>query len=270
MTNDTHVTRNTRYLILILTIILIGLWLVPDVVVRLDRKPDQAWARVQRDHILRFAIDASYMPFDGLGSHNDFYGIDVDVATEVARRIGAQAQFVSVSFDSLYDVLKVGQADATISALVIDPARLGNWQYSTSYFDAGLVLITRSDSPMQQASDLAGHALSVEYGSDSDSQARFLARRIDQIKIEFADSTVNVLQNVLNGNADTAIIDGVNAAQLLPKYATLQRAEQLTHDPYAIAVWGNSTQLLDAINSALDSMRRDGTIDRIVNEWMSR
>ncbi len=271
MTNDPRpAARNTRYLILILAIVLVGLWLLPDVVVALNRKPDQAWARVQRDHALRFAIDASYLPFDGLGSHNDFYGIDVDIAAEVARRIGVQAQFASVSFDSLYDVLKVGQADATISALVIDPARLGNWQYSTPYFDAGLVLITRSGSSIQHTSDLAGHALSVEYGSDSDAQARFLARRIDQLKIVYADSTINVLQNVLNGKADAAIINGVNADQLLPKYADLQRAEQLTHDPYAIAVWGDSTQLLDAINSALDSMRRDGTIDRIVNDWMKK
>jgi ABC-type amino acid transport substrate-binding protein len=268
MTTPHCAPRTTKQLILLLATALALLWLVPDVAAWFNRKPDQAWARVQRDHVLRFAIDASYMPFDGLGSHDDFYGVDVDIANEVARRIEVQAQFVSVSFDGLYDVLKVGQADATISALVIDPARLGNWQYSTSYFDAGLVLITRSDSPIQQASDLAGHALSVEYGSDSDSQARFLARRIDQIKIVYADSTVNVLQNVLNGNADAAIIDGVSDAQLLPKYATLQRAEQLTHDPYAIAVWGDSTQLLDAINSALDSMRRDGTIDRIVDEWM--
>jgi ABC-type amino acid transport substrate-binding protein len=270
MQNDKHVTRNTHYLILILAIILVGLWLVPDVAAWFNHKPDQVWARVQRDHVLHFAIDASYMPFDGLGSHNDFYGLDVDIANEVARRIGVQTQFVSVSFDSLYDVLKVGQADATISALVIDPARLGSWQYSTSYFDAGLVLITRSDSPIQQASDLAGHTLSVEYGSDSDTQARFLARRIDQIKIVYADSTVNVLQNVLNGNADAAIIDGVNADQLLPKYANLQRAEQLTHDPYAIAVWGDSTQLLEAINAALNSMQQDGTIERITNEWMKK
>jgi ABC-type amino acid transport substrate-binding protein len=266
MQNDKHVTRNTHYLILILAIILVGLWLVPDVAAWFNHKPDQVWARVQRDHVLHFAIDASYMPFDGLGSHNDFYGLDVDIANEVARRIGVQTQFVSVSFDSLYDVLKVGQADATISALVIDPARLGSWQYSTSYFDAGLILVKPARfSETSQVSSIA-----VEYGSEADTQARFLARRIDQIKIVYADSTVDVLQNVLNGNADAAIIDGVSAAQLLPKYANLQRTEQLTHDPYAIAVWGDSTQLLEAINAALNSMQQDGTIERITNEWMKK
>jgi ABC-type amino acid transport substrate-binding protein len=266
MTTPHYAPRTTKQLILLLATASVLLWLVPDVAAWFNHKPDQAWARIQKDHVIRFAIDASYMPFDGLGSHNDFYGIDVDIANEVAKRIGVQAQFVNASFDSLYDVLKVGQADATISALVIDPARLGSWQYSTSYFDAGLILVKPARfSETSQVSSIA-----VEYGSEADTQARFLARRIDQIKIVYADSTVNVLQNVLNGNADAAIIDGVSAAQLLPKYANLQRTEQLTHDPYAIAVWGDSTQLLEAINAALNSMQQDGTIDRITNEWMKK
>ena len=72
--------------------------------------------------MIRFAINPTYMPFDGLGSHGDFFGIDVDIANEIARRLGKRAEFVIAGYDSLYDVLRVGQADATISALPIDPA----------------------------------------------------------------------------------------------------------------------------------------------------
>jgi ABC-type amino acid transport substrate-binding protein len=270
MSNDHHASRNTQYLILILAIVLVVLWFAPDVVASFNRKPDQAWARIQKDHIIRFAIDASYMPFDGLGSHNDFYGIDVDIANEVARRIGMQSQFVLVSFDSLYDVLKVGQADATISALIVDPTRQADWKYSTPYFETGLILVVHKGSSLLRTDDLARHTLSVEYGSDADTEARYLARRIDQIKIVYAGSVDEVLQNMLNDNVDAAIIDGVSAAQALPKYPGLRGVQQLTHDSYAIAVWGDSTQLLAAINSALSAMQQDGMIDRITNEWMQK
>jgi ABC-type amino acid transport substrate-binding protein len=270
MTDDKHALRNSHHLIIVLVMVFVALWLVPDVVGLFNRKPDQAWARIQHDRVIHFAIDASYMPFDGLGSHNDFFGLDVDIANEVAKRIGAQAQFVNVSFDSLYDVLRVGQTDAAISALVVDPARLGDWQYSTPYFESGLVLVTRNDSSIQRSSNHMSHSLSVEYGSESDSEARYLARRIDQINMVYTDSAVNVLENVAAGKADAGIIDGVSAGQLLLKYPDISRAEQLTHDPYAIAVWGDSTQLLEAINSALNSMKQDGTIDRIVSEWMMK
>jgi ABC-type amino acid transport substrate-binding protein len=266
MTNDKSALRNIRYLILILAILLIGLWLAPNVVASFNRKPDQAWGRIQKEHIIRFAIDASYMPFDGLGSHNDFYGIDVDIANEVARRVGAQAQFILASFDSLYDVLKVGQAEATISALVVDPSRSADWKYSISYFDAGLVLI----KPAKSLATSQVASIAVEYGSQADAQARYMARRIEHLSIVYVDSSAAALQSVLDGKAEGAILDNVNSDQLLLKYPSLARVQVLTHEPYSIAVWGESTQLLDAINSALNDMRKDGTIDRIVGEWMRR
>ena len=265
MLNDAHTPRSTKRILVWLGIGLVLLALVPDVAAWLNRKPDKAWARVRRDGVIRFAIDASYMPFDGLGSHNDFFGIDVDIANEVARRIGVRAEFANTSFDSLYDVLKVGQADATISALIIDSTRIGNWQYSTPYFDAGQVLVR----PLRSL-ETSRVSIAVEYGSEGDVAARRMARRMNAITITSTATIEDALQSVATGQAAEAIIDGVSAAQLLPKYSMLQRADQVTRDPYSIAVWGQSVQLLDAINGALDSMQRDGTTQQIVEGWMKK
>jgi ABC-type amino acid transport substrate-binding protein len=273
MQNDAHAPRSTKPVLLLLGIGLVLLALVPDVAAWLNRKPDRAWARVRRDGAIRFAIDASYMPFDGLGSHNDFFGIDVDIANEVARRIGVRAEFGNTSFDSLYDVLKVGQADATISALIIDPARVGKWQYSTPYFDAGQVAVKPINPAKVQATEgrtPSQGSIAVEYGSEGDAAARRMARRTSGITLKYTATLEDALQSVVTGQAAEALVDGASAAQLLPKYPALQRTDQVTRDPYAIAVWGESTQLLDAINGALNSMQRDGTIQRIVDAWMNR
>ncbi len=242
------------------------LWLLPDAVAWLNRKPDEAWARVQQSGVIRFAIDPIYMPFDGLGSHNDFFGIDVDMANEIAKRIGARAEFVVTSYDSLYDVLAVGQADATISALIVDPSRTSKWKYSTAYFDAGQVLIRPVGFPKTRRVSL----IAVEFGSDGDAAARHLARRTAGIGIQYFQSAEATLQAVATGQADAAIVDGISADQWLPKYPNLQRVDPLTHDSYAIAVWGESTHLLDAINRALDAMKTDGTMQRIILDWMKQ
>ena len=73
-----------------------------------------------------------------------------------------------------------------------------------------------------------------------------------------------------NSWTDAAIVDGVSAKQLLPKYPELQIAEQVTNDPYAIAVCGKSTQLLAAINAQLAGMKQDGVLQRIVDDWMKK
>src|SRR3990172_7023816 len=136
-----HVSRVTLDAPILLAVTFVLLWMLPDIVTWLTRKPDEAWARVRSSGAIRFATDASYPPFEGVGSDGVFYGLDIDVAREIARRIGARAEFVNAGMDVLYDVLRVGQADASISALPVDPAREGRWAYSRPYFDAGLVLV---------------------------------------------------------------------------------------------------------------------------------
>ncbi len=246
----------------------VALWFLPDVVGLVTRKPDEAWARVQKTGVIRIAINPTYMPFGGLGSHNDFYGIDVDIANEIARRIGVRAEFIVAGYDSLYDVLEVGQADATISALNVNPIIAYEWKYSTPYFDAGQVTI-RPIRPVG-SSKTSPVSVAVEFGSEGDAAARRMARRSTGINIVYVQSAEDALRAVMNGQADSAIVDGVSAAQLLPKYPELKIVEQVTHDPYAIAVWGDSTQLLAAINAVLDAMQRDGTTQRIIEQWMNR
>jgi ABC-type amino acid transport substrate-binding protein len=76
---------------------------------------------------------------------------------------------------------------------------------------------------------------------------------------------------VSKGQVDAAIIDAVSARQLIPKsYSQLQIGEYVTHDPLAIAVWGESPQLLAAINRALEDMQQDGTTQRIIDAWLAK
>jgi ABC-type amino acid transport substrate-binding protein len=256
-----------RYILLIVLIAVAGtLWLLPEIIASLERPPDDAWERVEQSGVIRFAINPTYMPFDGLGSHGDFFGLDVDIANEIARRLGKRAEFVVAGYDSLYDILRVGQAEATISALPIDPGKIGLWAYSEPYFEAGQVMVTRL--PKSEKTSVV--TIAVEYGSDADAAARYLARRRTGVEIKYTQSAADALKAVDNGWADAAIVDGVSAKQLLPKFPGLQITEQVTSDPYAIAVWGESTQLLDAVNANLAEMKQDGTIQRIVEEWIKK
>jgi polar amino acid transport system substrate-binding protein len=262
MTND----KDRRLRFSALLIAAFGLLLLPDLIGAFTRPVDEAWGRVERSGVIKFAINPTYMPFDGLGSHGDFFGIDVNIANEIARRMGKRAEFVSAGFDSLYDVLRVGQADATISALPIDPSKFGLWAYSEPYFEAGQVMVSR----LPKSRKTSEVSIAVEYGSNADAAARYLARRRAGVEIKYTQSAADALKAVDNRWVEAAIVDGVSAQQLLPKYPELQIAEQVTSDPYAIAVWGESTHLREAIDATVAEMKQDGTVERIVEEWMRK
>jgi len=256
---------------ILLAVAFVALWLLPDIAAWLEYEPDDAWARVRSGGVIRFATDASYHPFEGVGSDGVFYGLDIDIAREIARRIGARAEFVNAGMDALYDVLRVGQADASISALPVDPARGGQWVYTRPYFDAGLVLVTRPESRLADADDLAGRVVAVALGSDGDAWLRKARRQSSAITPELFDSLQEALQAVDEGRADAAIIDGVTARQRLStRFGDLRVVAQLTSEPYAIALWGQNTELLAAIDGALSDMEADGTLARIVDDWMRK
>ena len=99
MSNDQPAPHKTKGVVFALVAAFVALWFAPDVVALINRQPDEAWARVQHTGVIKFAIDPSYMPFDGLGSHNDFFGIDPEIAQEIARRIGVRAEFVAAGQD---------------------------------------------------------------------------------------------------------------------------------------------------------------------------
>jgi polar amino acid transport system substrate-binding protein len=246
-----------------LAVTFVLLWMLPDIVTWLTRKPDEAWARVQSSGAIRFATDASYPPFEGVGGDGVFYGLDIDVAREIARRLGAEAQFQNVGIDGLYDVLRAGRAEASISAMPIDAARLDRWAFSRPYFDAGLVLIARESSNLKRAQDLPGHTVAVVLGSDGDARLRHDQRQSTGIVAARFDSALDAIQAVDAGRADAAIVDSVIARQM-----KLHIATQLTHDPYAVAVWGGSAELLAAIDRALRDMQADGTLDRLISQWI--
>jgi ABC-type amino acid transport substrate-binding protein len=266
---------------ILLAVAFVALWHLPDIAAWLEHEPDGAWVRVQSSGVIRFATDASYHPFEGVGSDGVFYGLDIDIGREIARRFGARAEFVNAGMDALYDVLSVGQADASISALPVDPARLGKWAYSQPYFDAGLVLIAREDAvrletiapeaKLSGVGDLAGRVIAAALGSEGDAWLRSYRRRADGIMAAHFDSAVDAVRAVAEGRVDGAVVDGVAARQLLAtQFEELHITAQLTNEPYVVTVWGESTELLVAIDGALSNMEVDGTLARLVDDWMRK
>ena len=122
-----------------------GLWFVPEVTAWLERKPDEAWASVQQSGVIRFAINPTYMPFDGLGSHGDFSALTWISPTRLRGDL-ARGLSSSLPVSIICMTFARGSGRSTISALPIDPAKFGTWRYSEPYFEAGQAMVTRLPS----------------------------------------------------------------------------------------------------------------------------
>jgi ABC-type amino acid transport substrate-binding protein len=230
---------------------------------------DKTWTEIQKSGGVRFGMDTGYPPFDGMTDSGEFVGIDVDLARELAKRLGLSAEFVQVGADRLYDTLAAKQCDALISAMTTEPVRLKDFHYTAPYFDAGLVLVVPSASKLD---DLKGRTLAVEAGSEGDTRARWLARRTIGLSVLERDTPEEAMQVVEAGLADAALTDTATARQYIAAHPVfpLRVGLRQTSDPYVLAVRADSPDLLRALDRALAQVKSDGTLERILARWLDR
>jgi ABC-type amino acid transport substrate-binding protein len=229
-----------------------------------------AWDRVQRSGVLRVGMDASFPPFEYVDGGGNLVGFDVDLAREVAARLGVEAQFVAnLPYDGLYDALTAGRVDVVISALYVDPARAAGFAYSTAYFDAGQVLVVADGvEGVEGMEDLGQRMLAVEFGGEGDVVARAWARRLDGLVILPCQDADEALAKVAAGQAEAALVDRLSAlARAGGEEALVIVGPLVTEEPYAAAVRRESQRLLQAVDEVLADLGADGTLARLRQRW---
>ncbi len=227
---------------------------------------DIALVRLENEKLFLVGIDPSYPPF-AIIQNDLIVGLDADLAREIGRRLGAtNTAFRVLGYDGLYDALRVGEADALISAVRFDPARLGDTRYSTAYFDSGPVIVSRAGYADMRA--LEGKRVAIEPGTHGDETVRLWQRRLHQLERAAYESSMLALDALRTGETDTALVDRLTAQAYLKQNPDFViTAQSPNPDPVVIATRSSSGELLKRINTVLDAMRADGTIATLLARW---
>ncbi len=242
-----------------------GLWLL---LAESEELKDETWERIQEEGVLRIGMDASYPPFEDIDEEGNLVGFDIDLAHELARRFGVDAEFVIISFDGLYDALRVKRVDLLLSALPFDPRLTEDVAYSHPYFNAGQVLVVREDeNSIAGADELAGRRVGVEWGSMGDVEARRLLRTMEFELYPYPtpDETLAMLRN---DQIDAAIADVVSTYQFMREHGGVKIVgSPVTDDPYVIATRLDSPILHQGINEAILELSASGYLDGLRVRW---
>ncbi len=250
---------------LALLTVLAGVWLV---LAPGEELKDETWERIQQDGVMRIGMDASYPPFEDIDQDGNLAGFDVDLARELGRHFGVDVEFVIISFDGLYDALRVERVDLLLSALPFDLRLTQDVAYSHPYFNAGQVLVVREDEDLiAGVDDLAGHTVGVEWGSMGDVEARQLLRRMEFELYPYPtpDETLTMLKE---GEIDAAVADVVSTYQFVREHGAVKIVgPPVTDDPYVIATRLNSPILHQRINEAILELSGSGYLDELRMDW---
>ncbi len=228
---------------------------------------DPVWAGVQQRRTLRVAVDLGFYPFTWMEDGQPA-GYDIDLAHGIASHLGVQVEFVPSGLDSIYDDLAARRADVAISALPYAPELGWRARFSQFYFNAGQMLVVRSDASIASEADLAGRVVGVALGSDADTLAR---RRLMEgatftLRSEY-DAPDEALMALQRGEVDAVIVDHPAALIAMARAPEVRIAQALTFEPYVIAVAPEAYRLHDAVNQALNALRAEGFFEEAQRKW---
>lgn len=223
---------------------------------------------LQSKKVLNVGTDAAYEPFESIDESGEFVGFDMELIKMVADEIGMELKLHNVSWDGIIPGLMNGNYDCLISAMTITEERQKQINFSDPYFSIKQAIVVREDNTkIKTPSDLIGKTIAVQIGTTGD----LYASEIKNVTMKRYDTNPLAIQELLNNNADAAVMDDLVAYNAIRKTSGLKVIEiaEIETEDYGIGVKKENTELLEKINQALVTLRSNGKLDELVQKYKS-
>lgn len=219
--------------------------------------------------VIRVANTQTNPPFSFLNESNEVVGYDVDVANEIARRLGIpKVEFIRGTFQTFIAGLETDKWDVAISGLTPTDERRGEVDFSCPYQVNGLsIFVNDANTTISGQADLEGKRIAVSAGSTQEQEAR----EIPGARVQTYENATLALTDVGVGRADAYLGSRFVGAYLAEQNRLDVRpvAGFLNSEANAIAVPKGEDALVASINEALSGMLADGTLSKISQQWFS-
>lgn len=219
------------------------------------------------DGVLIMSTNAAFPPYEMTNDAGEFEGIDVEMAGEIAKRLGLELQIDDMDFDAALLAVQQGKSDIAMAGITVSEDRLLVMDFSDSYANGVQSVIVPEGSDITSPDDLAGKLVGVQRGTTG---YTFCIDEFGEDAVAPFDNGNTAVQNLVSGKVDAVVIDNAPAQEYVaanPGLTILDTA--FADEDYAIGVAKGNTQLLDAINSILAEMEADGTTQAIIDKYIS-
>ncbi len=217
--------------------------------------------------VLIMVTNAEFQPYEYY-DNNDIVGIDVDIATAIAEKLGMELEIEDVAFDSIINEVTSGKADFAMAGMTVTADRKESVDFSDTYASTSQKIIVQEGSSITSPDDLAGVIVGVQLGTTGD----IYVSDLEDVgtTVERYSKGAEAIQALASGKIDAVVIDYEPAKAFVAQTDGLVILdESFTEEEYAIAVAKGNSDLLDQINAALAELTEDGTIDAIVAKYIS-
>lgn len=243
---------------------------------------------------LKFATEAAYPPFNQSTPNGKIVGYEPDMVAEIAKRAGFKYEIVAQKWSGMIPGLVDGKYDAVIDAVTVTPKREEVVDFSRQYTVSvsgfvtlkgsavdtlpgnGEVVLADDEAAMTKSIDalkakFKGKTIAVQVATI---QADFLNKYLaDVATIRTYQAGPETFADLLNGRVDAVMASRTNLNAYVKKHADTVNSTGygfsggVLGQGSAIAIQKNNPELKAALDNALNSMIKDGTLKQLSEKW---
>ncbi|MGE5673502.1 MAG: transporter substrate-binding domain-containing protein [Mycobacterium leprae] len=229
---------------------------------------DSSLSDVQKHGKLEIGMSGQYPPFAYRQEDGKLIGFDIDITTEIARRLGVQPDYVTMPFKGLVAALDASRFDLIANQMAITPERQQRYAFSTPYVQSGSqLLVAKSNTSINSLADVKGKTFAASEGSNYEKILKDAGA-----KIQYYTNNATIYSDIAAGRIDGDMNDRLQVAYLvehsgLPLRAAGDPGQKV---PVALMFRQGNTTLVNAVNKALADMQADGTFLKISQQWFGQ
>ena len=233
----------------------------------------ESTAMTAKEGVLVMATNAAFPPYE-YKEGDSFAGIDVEIATKIAEKLGLTLEIQDVEFGSIIGGVQSGKFDMGVAGMTVNEERLQSVNFTDSYATGVQVVIVNEDSAIASLDDLKADG-SMKYGVQQDTTGDiYSSYSVDEGG--FGEENViryktgaDAVQALKSGKVDAVIIDNEPAKSFVAANEGLKILDtEYAVEDYAICIAKENTALLNAVNEALAELKADGTLQSIINKYI--
>ena len=228
-------------------------------------------AAIQANGKLVVALEGAWQPWSYHDESDTLVGYDVEVSRAIAEKLGVEPEYVESDWDSLFAGLDAGRFDIVCNGVEVTDERAKTYDFTTPYGYIHTALAVRKDNEdIKSFEDLKGkttaNSLASTYMELAESYGATV-QGIDTLEETIQLLTAGRIEATLN--ADVSFYDYLNVHPDAD-FKLVAQTEDASHVAIPVRKGDDSASLLEAINTAIEELRADGTLKALGEKYFGQ
>ena len=225
---------------------------------------------IKQAGVIKVGTSADYPPFESVDESGNKVGFDIELMTEIARRLGVELEWVDMPFDSLIAAVQEGKIDASISAFNYSEERDQTIDFSDAYYTSedAFTTVEGFAGNIADPQDVAAFKVGVQTGTTQDSwltDTLVADGALPEENLFRYDRVDQAMLDLKNGRIEVMMSDYVPAQALAKQLGGLEIVYHgvLSSGPMNIVIPDKDVELQQAINEIIKQLQGEGFIDQL-------